>query len=132
MEITYTNGHDYAPEALEELFLSVDWESGRHPQKLAEALRNYETVIAAWDGKRLVGMLCAMDDGVMTAYVHYLLVDPRYQGKGIGRRLIELAKEKYRGYMKIVLAAYNDAVDFYISCGFKTDEGETPMYFAEL
>lgn len=25
-----------------------------------------------------------MDDGVMTAYVHYLLLDPEYQGQHIG------------------------------------------------
>lgn len=132
MGIIYTYGHNYEPEALEALFLSVDWESGRHPKKLAEALKNYETVIAAWDDERLAGMLCAMDDGVMTAYVHYLLVDPNYQSRGIGRELIERAKEKYRGYMKIVLAAYNDAVSFYRACGFKEDAGETPMYFDEL
>ena len=30
------------------------------------------------------GLVAAMDDGTMTAYVHYLLVHPRYQGCGVG------------------------------------------------
>ena len=64
------------------------------------------------DGERLVGMLCAMDDGVMTAYIHYLLVAPEYQHCGIGRRLVEIAKERYADYLKIVLIAYTHGTGF--------------------
>lgn len=70
---------------LERLFLSVDWSSGHFPDKLVKAMENYHTVISAWDDKKLVGMICVMDDGIMNAYVHYLLVDPEYHGKTIGR-----------------------------------------------
>ena len=74
---------------LEELFLSVEWSSGHYPDKLEIAMKNYPTVYTAWDGDKLVGLLSAMDDGVMTAYIHYLLVRPDYQGKGVGEQLLE-------------------------------------------
>ena len=74
---------------LEELFLSVEWSSGHYPDKLEIAMRNYATVYTAWDGDRLIGLLSAMDDGVMTAYIHYLLVRPEYQGRGVGKQLLE-------------------------------------------
>lgn len=58
---------------------------------------NLETVWNAWrrycslrgcvlrlDENRLAGLVAVMDDGTMTAYVHYLLVYPRYQGYGVG------------------------------------------------
>ena len=80
---------------LEELFLSVEWSSGHYPDKLETAMRNYQTVFTAWDGDKLVGLISAMDDGIMTAYIHYLLVRPEYQGNGIGLKLIEKTKEKY-------------------------------------
>lgn len=37
--------------------------------------KNFKTVYSAWDNDKLVGMICAMDDGVMNAYVHYIFVD---------------------------------------------------------
>lgn len=65
------------------LFLSVGWSSGHYPQRLVVAMRNFEAVYVAWDDDVLVGLICAMDDGSLTACVHYLLVRPEYQGMGI-------------------------------------------------
>ena len=90
--IEYKEIKTFGRDELERLFLSVEWSSGRYPERLVQAMQRYETVLSAWDGERLVGMLCAMDDGVMTAYIHYLLVAPEYQHCGIGRRLVEIAR----------------------------------------
>lgn len=95
-------------------------------------MKNYETVISAWDGGRLVGLAAAMDDGVMTAYVHYLLVRPEYQRRGIGRRMVELVKDRYRDYLRLMLLSYHAAMPFYESCGFKVGAGEVPMFITEL
>ena len=132
MQITYKDIHDFKRDDLEQLFLSVEWSSGHYPEKLVIAMQNYETVFSAWDEDRLVGMICAMDDGIMTAYVHYLLIDPEYQGKHIGQHLVELLKEKYSDYLRIVLNAYNDKLPFYRSLGFKEGADETPMFITEL
>lgn len=130
--VEYRDIHDFKQEDLQRLFLSVDWSSGHYPEKLVVAMKNYETVYSAWDGERLVGMICAMDDGIMTAYVHYLLVDPEYQGRHIGQKLVELVKEKYKDYLRIVLNAYNTKLGFYRSLGFKDGADETPMFITEL
>ncbi|MBE6713473.1 MAG: GNAT family N-acetyltransferase, partial [Ruminococcaceae bacterium] len=100
MNIEYKDIHDFEQEQLERLFLSVDWSSGHFPDKLVVAMKNYETVYSAWDQGKLVGMICVMDDGIMNAYVHYLLVDPDYHGKTIGRTLVNMVKEKYKEYMR--------------------------------
>lgn len=131
-EIQYKETKEFRREELERLFLSVEWESGRYPELLVKAMHGYETVLSAWDGDRLVGMLCAIDDGVMTAYVHYLLVDPEYQGCGIGGRLVEMTKEKYRDYLKIVLVAYGNGVRFYENCGFHAAHDSVAMYLSKL
>ncbi|MDO4461269.1 MAG: GNAT family N-acetyltransferase [Bacteroidia bacterium] len=117
---------------LEELFLSVEWSSGHYPEKLEIAMKNYETVFTAWDGEKLVGLISAMDDGIMTAYIHYLLVRPEYHGKGIGKSLLEKVKEKYSDYLRIALAAYNKECGFYERCGFKKAQDETPMFITSL
>ncbi|MBQ8727178.1 MAG: GNAT family N-acetyltransferase [Oscillospiraceae bacterium] len=130
--IIYKDIHDFSKEELEDLFLSVEWSSGHYPEKLVVAMKNFETVYSAWDGDKLIGMICAMDDGIMTAYVHYLLVNPDYHGNKIGRTLVEMAKEKYSDYLRIVLVAYNDELNFYENCGFKREEKSSPMFITSL
>lgn len=126
---TYSSTHELSPDSLERLFLSVGWESGKYPEKLSLAMKNYKSVFTAWDGERLIGLVSAMDDGALTAYVHYLLVDPEYQKRGVGRKLMEMVKDEYFGYKKICLIAENDAVKFYETCGFKGVDTAKPMYF---
>lgn len=132
MSIIYKDIHEFNKKDLEELFLSVKWASGNYSDKLVIAMKNYKSVFTAWDGDKLVGLISSMDDGVMTAYVHYLLVNPDYQGKGIGKHLIEMMAEHYKDYLKIVLIAYNETIDFYKHCGFKVDEDSTPMFITSL
>lgn len=132
MAVTYKDTHEFNAKELERLFLSVEWSSGHYPEKLAAAMKNYETVYSAWDGDRLVGLLAAMDDGVMTAYVHYLLVDPEHQGMGIGKKLTDMMKEKYKDYLRILLVAYDDGVGFYEALGFEKSDHASPMYITSL
>ena len=132
MEITYKDTHDFKKEDLEELFLSVNWSSGHYPDKLVIAMRNFKTVYTAWDGEKLVGLICAMDDGIMTAYIHYMLVNPAYQHRGIGKRLMEKMKETYKDYLRIALIAYNKEIGFYESSGFRKDDEASPMFITDL
>ena len=132
MEIIYKDTHEFTAEQLEDLFLSVKWSSGAYPDKLQIAMRNFSTVYTAWDGDRLVGLCCAMDDGIMTAYIHYLLVRPEYQDIGIGRTLIGRMKETYQNYLRIVLVAYNKEVRFYEACGFDRAIDASAMFITDL
>lgn len=130
--IEYKDMHGFDRDVLQDLFLSVGWSSGRFPDKLQKAMAGFETVVSAWDGEKLVGMICAMDDGIMTAYIHYLLVHPEYQGTGVGKTLVECVKERYREFLRIVLVAYDEEIGFYESCGFEKAAHASPMFITEL
>ena len=130
--IEYKQIHEFDRDVLQDLFLSVAWSSGHYPERLVKAMRNFETVFAAWDGDTLAGLICAMDDGSMTAYVHYLLVRPEYQGMGIGKRLVGRVKERYADYLRIVVIAYDDEVGFYESCGFEKSCVSSPLFITSL
>lgn len=132
MEITYSETHDFTRGQLESLFLSVGWSSGAYPDKLVQAMKGFQTVISAWAGDQLIGMVCAMDDGVMNAYVHYLLVHPDYQDRAVGRTLMERIKEHYSDYLRICLIAYNDELHFYENCGFHKSDESSPMHLTSL
>lgn len=132
LNITYKNTHEFSEKELEELFLSVGWSSGHFPDKLVIAMKNFESVFTAWDGDKLVGLVSAMDDGIMTAYVHYLLIRPEYQSMGIGKELVDRIKEHYNDYLRIVVVAYNDEIEFYEHCGFKKADDASPMFITDL
>lgn len=132
MEITYRDTHEFTARELERLFLSVEWSSGHFPEKLVVAMKNFRTVFSAWDGEKLVGMICVMDDGIMNAYIHYLLVDPEYHGRTIGRTLVGMVREKYRDYLRIAAIAYDEELSFYRNCGFAKSEVSSPMFITSL
>lgn len=132
MDIKYTDKHDFNKNELEELFLSVNWSSGHYPEKLCIAMKNFSTVFSAYDGDKLVGMVCAMDDGIMNAYVHYLLVNPEYHNQMIGTTLINKIKDKYQDYLRIAVIAYDNEMHFYKNCGFEKSNDASPMFITSL
>ena len=101
----------------------------RDEKDLPPKLKNYGTVLTAWDGDELVGLIAAMDDGVLTAYVHYLLVRADRQSAGIGGVLLEQLKARYASFHKIVLIGEHPAKVFYERHGFGEEINASPMYF---
>lgn len=125
MDIIYTDKRDYSADDLQELFQSVHWLSANYPERLKKALDHCETVFTAWYGKQLIGLVNAIDDGEMTAYAHYLCVNPVYQGQGIGRELLNRIKEKYKNYLYIILIAENEGlIKYYSQNGFRCMGGQ--------
>lgn len=132
MSIEYKEIHEFEAEQLKDLFLSVEWSSGHYPDKLVVAMKNFQTVYSAWEGEKLVGMICAMDDGIMNAYVHYLLVNPQYHGNTIGRTLVAMMKEHYKDYLRVAVIAYDNELHFYEQCGFVKNNDASPMFITSL
>lgn len=124
MSVKYTDAKNYKTQDLQGLFQSVGWLSANYPERLKKALDNSETVFTAWDNERLVGLVNAIDDSELTAYVHYLCVNPSYQGQGIGKGLLQRIKKRYENYLYIILIAENEAlVEYYSQNGFEYVDG---------
>lgn len=118
--ITYTDEKKFTQQSLQDLFLSVNWVSGKYPSRLYKALLNSSTVLTAWDGERLVGLARLLDDSEMLAYMHYVLVHPNYQGQGIAGTLVEMAKEKYKDYLYLeIMPEERKNASFYEKHGFQ-------------
>ncbi|MCB6610618.1 GNAT family N-acetyltransferase [[Clostridium] symbiosum] len=128
MEIVYTEEKKFTQEQVQELFLSVGWISGQYPSRLYKALMNSSTVITAWDGDRLAGLVRLLDDGELLAYLHYVLVNPHYQGHGIAGTMVRMVKEKYRDYLYIeIMPEESKNAAFYKKFGFEVMEDGVSM-----
>ena len=67
-----------------------------------------------------IGWGGGLDDGGMTAFLHYLLVSPDYQHQGIASQLVGHAKEHYRFYFYInVMSEESCNATFYQRHGFE-------------
>jgi ribosomal protein S18 acetylase RimI-like enzyme len=128
-EIAYRN--DFAAEHFLSLAVRV-WPRDWSPSSTAEALAK-TTNIGAWDGERLVGSVRLLTDGYFFATIPEILVDPDYQHRGIGRRLIELVLDQApRG--KVFFGAQPQSAGFFerIGCqrsltGFTAAQPLTPV-----
>lgn len=132
MEIKYKKIKDFTEKELQDLFLSVKWDSGNYPDKLKKAIKNSHTVYSAWDNQKLVGLINSLSDGVMTVYFHYLLIRPEYHSMGIGKELVNLMLEEYENFARKIVIAYDSEVEFYKKCGFEVGEDKSPMFVTYL
>lgn len=121
--LIYTEEKKFTKEQIQQLFLAVNWVSGKYPERLYKALMNSSTVLTVWDDEKLVGLTRVLDDTEMLAQIHYVLVHPDYQGKGIAGSMIERIKEKYRNFLYIEGMPEDKAnVPFYVKHGFSVME----------
>lgn len=118
MDITYSSEHCPNDSELKELFSTVEWQVSRHIDRLSAAMYKYDNLITAWDGARLVGLVCSLDDGAVTAYINYLIVHPDYQRMGIGKELMRRILNEYRDFLRVELIADAGATEFYDKLGF--------------
>ena len=130
-KITYKDIKVFDENTLKRLFVVNEWESGKYPKELKVAFENSGSVYSAWDGDKLVGLINALDDSIMTAYIHYMLIDPEYKRLGIGKQLIDQMKERYKDYLTVVLVSYEMASEFYIKCGFTHAKDGFPMFLSK-
>lgn len=131
--IAYCVGRRIEADELRELYESVGWKSGKYADRLLRSFEKAGMTMSAWQGTKLAGLVEVLDDGGVTAYVHYLLVNPVYQGKGVGAHLMEAVKERYQDYLYIVLSCEEKGtIPFYEKLGFSVIEGSTPMQINRL
>lgn len=120
MTIEYRQTRDFTEEDLRRLFLSVGWESGRYPKRLVTAMRNSTHVISAWDGDRLIGLLRALADGATIAFLHYVLVDPKYQSRHIGDELMKRIMKNFTDLLHVkVIPSDPRTITLYERYGFR-------------
>ncbi|MGC1307264.1 MAG: GNAT family N-acetyltransferase [Phormidesmis sp.] len=83
----------FSPSQLNQLCdlfkLAAFWAQARSPRGMAQAIAHSKPVVAAWDDDQLIGFARATSDGLFRATIWDVVIHPRYQGLGLGRRLVE-------------------------------------------
>lgn len=119
--LEYKMNSQVSPADIAALRRSVGW-GGMETELKNPALRDYLR-IACYDGDKLAGFLAVVSNGVTDAYIQDVMVRPDYQGKGIGRSLMNRAIERLKAdhiYMISVIYGEEELRPFYEKFGFYT------------
>lgn len=118
------------PDAYHALFEGTGWNEVYRIDKedIEKGLGHCWRLVAAYHDERLVGFGRLLSDGVLYAVVFDMIVDPEYQGLGIGSRILEilLAHCEKAGIRDVLLFSAAGKAEFYAKYGFVRRPGDSP------
>ncbi|NUN63420.1 GNAT family N-acetyltransferase [Pseudanabaena biceps] len=134
-QIFFSTEKDLDLYELEELCDSVGW--ARRPiRKVRIALQNSFVVLSMWEHRgsyrRLVGFARATSDHAFNATLWDVVIHPDFQGRGLGKAMMEEMIRELRKHDISNISLFADAhvVEFYGQLGFNVDpEGIKGMFW---
>lgn len=134
-QIVFSTDRDLDLYELEELCDRVGW--ARRPlRKVKKAIEHSFLVVSMWEiiGKkrRLIGFARATSDHAFNATIWDVVVDPKFQSRGLGKAMMKYAINQLRSadISNITLFADPQVVTFYQRLGFILDpEGIKGMFW---
>lgn len=123
MNISYTFDIVPEPDQIIELYNDAGLPRPTHNEdRIGKMYANSNLIISAWDGDVLVGVARSITDWCWSCYLADLAIRQSYQKEGIGKKLIELTKEKIGEETMLLLLSVPTAMDYYPKVGFAKQE----------
>jgi len=106
------------------------WASNRSPKDIKTMLEKSSVVVSAWNYNQMIGFGRATTDGIFRAVLWDVVVDKRYQNKGIGKKIVQtiLDSRKISRVEKIYIMTTN-CKTFYSNIGFKIVKDQNLMAY---
>jgi len=115
------------------------WRDGRHPERIPDGEHVWRVWVAgayvyvARDGNQVVGAIVAFPTRQGTLFVHKVMVDKAWRGRGIGTRLfglllVDIDAHVHAACFLTVDPANEAAVERYARLGFSEREHVTGYY----
>lgn len=116
----------------------VDWNLAERGISDAMAQKSLDAApycVCAYDGNKIIGMVRMSGDQGMYGYIQDTIVMPGYQGKGVGKKLMQIILKNIQNKKGYLLGTCPSkvAVEFYASFGFKKrPENPNGFMFMEI
>ena len=120
------NANDY--NRISEIFELVKWGKREHEEIQFTFEKSTFTTLIREDNK-IVGFGRTFDDGKYYATICDVAIDPKYQGTGLGTRIVNNLKTRLEGYLFITLTAAPGKGEFYEKIGWSK---QTSAYIAPV
>jgi N-acetylglutamate synthase-like GNAT family acetyltransferase len=107
------------------------WAQDRSGEDMAIAVANSFPIVTAWDGDRLIGFTRATSDGVFRATIWDVVIDPTYQGGGLGRKMVEtLVSHPHMSRVERIYLMTTHQQGFYQRIGFAENPSTTMVLYS--
>lgn len=100
------------------LFQKVNWKH-RIAEEIAAAFKNSTTTIFIYKDDQIIAFGRVVGDGRYYAMLADIVVDPEFQGKGLGKYLVTALNNQLVNYHFVNLSAAPGADSFYKNMGWK-------------
>lgn len=121
--------NELTAEEFIQLWESV-WGGGPAPEQTRLAMEHTLFRVSVFDGDRIVAMARVIGDMGLDYYIKDVIVRPEYQGKGIGRLMINEILQFINDHgipgtdIFVELCAMPDKIPFYEKFGFAANEAQ--------
>jgi len=123
MEITYRFGIIPNTDQIIELYDNSGLPRPTTDRERIQKMYDHSNlVITAWDNEILVGVSRSLTDFCWCCYLADLSVRQEYKGKGVGKKLIELTKQKVGEQSMVLLLSVPTAMEYYTKVGLQKVE----------
>jgi len=123
MKIKYNFNKNIDPQKILNLYKSVGWVNKNSGIKVGKSIslayENSQIVISAWIDKELIGIIRALTDKKVNGVIFGLLVDKKFQKKGVGKELLYKCMNKYPKIRWYLWAGNSKAEGFYKKVGMR-------------
>jgi len=126
--VAFAVGASPAPDEVNAAYAWVEWPQ-RERWRLEAIARSCTWITARDEDGNLIGVARVLDDGGVHASLWDLIVRPDLQRQGVGRRLVELALERFADRSLVAIVATPAAAGLFSALGFQTEShGHRAMY----
>jgi len=98
-------------------FLKRKNKKEKYKKAIKRAFLNSDYVVSAWDKDKLIGFARVLTDKSLFATIWNMIVRPKYQNKGVGKKLMQKCLDKYPK-CHFFLIADEKVSGFYKKAGF--------------
>jgi ribosomal protein S18 acetylase RimI-like enzyme len=116
-----TDASSVSPNQLDGFF--DGWPDPPAPERHIEILKGSSHVVLAVDEDKVVGIVTAVSDGVLAAYIPLLEVIPAYRSRGIGSELVQRMRDLLSNFYMVDVICDAGVQPFYESLGFDRATG---------
>jgi len=113
------------------LYKENGWSAANKPDALLNALRHSHSLVTARVSGKLIGIANAISDGYLVVYYPHILIHPKYQRQGIGKKIMKILNKKYKSFHQQMLTADKNSVQFYTTMGFVKAGNTESMWIYE-
>ena len=106
------------------------WAKDRRAEDMERAIAHSHPIVVARDTGQLIGFARATSDGVFRATIWDVMIDPDYQGAGLGRRLVEtLIAHPHLSRVERIYLMTTHQQRFYERIGFEQNSTTTMVLY---